>query len=199
MPPLQLRDYLNKRRVLANVHLELAPGFTLEMRFPVTHGFTSDHSAARAGVADVTNAPTFSPPFAFFKIGPRSPRETNVRRMFAYALPRFGTPGSISRLNNNPDDNLGLNLATYTKRTRSARDVIKTNWMLEQLKYTLTHTSLLRANANGLKLDGQERRGEGRGGDEDVRREPQGADDAQPQSHVATFMHLRASRATCWP
>ncbi|KYM78058.1 hypothetical protein ALC53_11526 [Atta colombica] len=109
MPPLQLRDYSNKRRVLANVHLELAPGFTLEMRFPVTHGFTSDHSAARAaGVA------------------------------------------------------------------------------------------------NGLKLDGQERRGEerrgeGRGGDEDVRREPQGADDAQPQSHVATFMHLRIPRATCGP
>ncbi|KYN12893.1 hypothetical protein ALC57_14958 [Trachymyrmex cornetzi] len=89
MSLLQLRDYSNKRRVLANVHLELAPGFTLEMRFSV-------------------------------------------------------------------------------KQTRSARDV-KTDWMLEQLKYTLTHTSLLRAN------------------------EP------QPQSHVATFMHLRAPRATCGP
>jgi len=44
----------------------------------------------------------------------------------------------------------------------------------------------------------EERGGEGRGGDEDVRREPQGAD-AQPQSHVATFMHLRVSRATCGP
>jgi len=97
MPPLQLRDYSNKRRVLANVHLELAPGFTLEMRFPVTHGFTSDHSAARA--ADV--AGECSNVFAAICIFQNLPAITERDQRTTYARvrsPAFRNSPEVSRV-----------------------------------------------------------------------------------------------------
>jgi len=185
----RLRDYSNKRRVLANVHLKRSE-FRSENEISQFYGsHCNNHLSARAGFNVFAaicifhrfqnRLAPFGPPPAAITGDHGVCQDCQVR----LALCRDAEISRYRIRSTTISDEISRYSGAARKTNRAHALDIKTDWMLKCAEASKVHS-------HAHKPPSQRMDWTGKGGG---RRRAKGADGAQP--HVATFVHLRASRA----